>query len=288
MDQPQNRCGRTNSEPHESPRFRARREAREHRERQSVRWAVALVAPLGVRGPAAAVLGLGHRPVLPAAKAVLRVEAVPEAGAFPRPVRRSCRGRSRPGRRAGCPARAGWDPAGRCRRYAGASPAVRMACRCCRSRLSARAFPGVPYMGSCGRREPRSVNPAGFAVEPVGGIHRGGVGWGTPLAGREETDGAGRRIVDGDREVALGHPGRVFITNKRLDNGGERRQQHQYLFQRSMVGDGDLADSGQIGQQHRQRRFDLVEQPRHLRPCLEERRPRGSRAGRSLSHRIRR
>ncbi|MDT5345571.1 MAG: hypothetical protein QOE52_4755, partial [Mycobacterium sp.] len=47
-----------------------------------MRWAVAPVAPLGVRWPPAAVLGLGRRPVLAAAKAVLRVEAVPEAGAF--------------------------------------------------------------------------------------------------------------------------------------------------------------------------------------------------------------
>ena len=31
-----------------------------------------------------------------------------------------------------------------------------------------------------------------------------------------------------------------------------------------MVGHADLADRGEVGEQHRQRRFDLVEQPRRL------------------------
>ena len=42
------------------------------------------------------------------------------------------------------------------------------------------------------------------------------------------------------------------------------RQQHQQLFDVGLVGDGNLVDADQVGQQDRQRRLQPVEQLPHL------------------------
>ena len=49
---------------------------------------------------------------------------------------------------------------------------------------------------------------------------------------------------------------------RRLNGRDVRRQQDQHLFDGRVVGDTDLADGGEVGQQHRQGWLDLVEQSR--------------------------
>ena len=103
-----------------------------------------------------------------------------------------------------------------------------------------------------------------FAIQPVRCVDVGEVVRGSPLAGWYETDRANRRIVNRECEVALGRTLRMGFGASGLLDSDRRRQQHQQLLQRGVVGDADLPDGGQVGQQHRQRRFDLVEEPRRL------------------------
>ena len=69
-----------------------------------------------------------------------------------------------------------------------------------------------------------------------------------------------------------------FGDADRLHVGDALRQQHQQLLDGRLVGDRDLADADQVGQQHRQRRLQPVEQwPRLVGgagPVRRARRPR--------------
>ena len=100
-----------------------------------------------------------------------------------------------------------------------------------------------------------------FAVQAVGGVDIGQVRRRTPRRRRQEAHRAGRRITDGQGEVALGETGGVVAREAdRLHRADVGRQQHQQLLERRVVGHGDPADRGEVGQQDRQRRLHRGEQ----------------------------
>ena len=145
---------------------------------------------------------------------------------------------------------------------AGAWPAARRACRSRRSPPSAPACRAVPCTGSCGRRAPRSANPAAACstARPGCRCRRGPPASATDDGGRKPTVHAGGSPMVRVKSPS-GHAGRVVQRRAdRLHRADVRRQQHQQLLERGVIGHRDLAHRGEVGQQHRQRRLDLVQQ----------------------------
>ncbi len=107
----------------------------------------------------------------------------------------------RPDRRGECLGRASWDQGGTARVHAGGWPGVRKVYHCHIFGLWGLVFPGGPCTGSCGRRGPRSVSPAGVCSTGHQGC-------------RPRSESSGDRHCDGGRNPTVHAGGSATKTEK--------------------------------------------------------------------------